>query len=181
MNLFDPSGAALIVAAAIAASRPVPARVDAAAHNEHDLAFAEAMIAHHVMSSAIARLAPTRASSSQLVHVAASALAAHGPELHDLRVWLGAWHDEDGTRPSIRSVLAGDEDLAAQDVEELAELSGVEFDAEFARLMTPLAERAVALSTHELLFGVSPLARALAADIAESRARHLSSMRELLG
>jgi uncharacterized protein (DUF305 family) len=60
-------------------------------HNQADVMFARMMIPHHEQAIEMAKLAPTRANSTDVKALAAQIQAAQQPEINEMKGWLSAW------------------------------------------------------------------------------------------
>ncbi|MFI9543242.1 DUF305 domain-containing protein [Streptomyces sp. NPDC052016] len=152
-------------------------------HNDQDVVFAQGMIPHHRQALEMAALAADRASSAQVVDLAARIEKAQDPEIRTLTGWLEAWGEavpEAGaTDHSSHSGMAGMMDEA--DMEKLEKASGKAFDTAFLAMMVEHHEGAVAMARTEQDKGRHGPAKEMAGDIVTGQQAEIEEMNELLG
>ena len=150
-------------------------------HNDADVEFVQSMIVHHEQAIDMAELAVVRASDPKVKEFAARIKQAQDPQVATMRGWLGEWGEE--PPPS------GDGDHSGMDVsgmmsgEEMAELeqaSGEDFDRLFLRMMIRHHEGAVAMATAETGDGEFGPAKELASQIGAGQQVEIEEMEGLL-
>ncbi|HEY3506557.1 MAG TPA: DUF305 domain-containing protein [Actinocatenispora sp.] len=154
----------------------------AAGHNAADVMFAQMMIPHHRQAVEMAELAPSRASSRQVVDLAARIAGAQDPEIRTMSSWLRSWGE------AVPSPDAGDHDMAMADgmmsdgdMAKLKAARGREFDAMFARMMIAHHQGAIAMARDEAADGRYPKATSLAAGIVRTQSAEVTTLKGLAG
>ncbi|MFG2735567.1 DUF305 domain-containing protein [Streptomyces carpaticus] len=144
--------------------------------NDADVAFAQGMIPHHEQALAMAGLARDRADAEAVRELAEEIERAQGPEIATLRSWLSEWGAEEGHHGGHE--MAGM--LSGEEMAELEEASGAEFDAAFLRLMIVHHEGAVEMAGELERSGSYEPAKEMAREIASSQSSEIEQMTELL-
>ncbi|MEU9234396.1 DUF305 domain-containing protein [Streptomyces subrutilus] len=169
-----------------AAPSPSPTATAPAArgqHNAADVAFAQGMIPHHRQAVDMADLAPTRAGSAEVKHLAEAIKKAQDPEIRTLSGWLTAWGEQ------VPAPGAGDHSahgagggmMTAEEMDRLGKATGKAFDTAFMELMIKHHEGAVAMAETERADGAYPEAKAMAEAIIRSQSAEIATMNGLLG
>lgn len=188
----DSTSAAGTSAATTAAA---PAAVSTA-HNPTDTAFAQGMIPHHQGAVEMAGLAATRAGSEQITQLATRIQQAQGPEIDQLRGLLTAWGESE-TMPAgpMGEMDHGDTGhgdrgsgapsqvpgmMSDQQMQQLEQASGADFDRLFLQQMTEHHNGAIAMANTELAAGQNPQAKALAQQIVNAQQAEIGEMQGLL-
>ncbi|MFC9910536.1 DUF305 domain-containing protein [Streptomyces sp. NPDC127197] len=162
--------------------------VTAEAHNDQDVSFAQGMIPHHQQATQMARMAESRASSSEVKDLAARIEKAQDPEIKTMSGWLKAWGEEvqepmpgmdHGMDHSSGSGMAGMMDQ--EDMDELMKASGKGFDSMFLTMMVEHHEGAVEMATTEKEKGRYGPAKKVAEDIITTQNAEIEEMNKLLG
>jgi uncharacterized protein (DUF305 family) len=174
--------------------------------NDADVAFAQQMIPHHQQALEMARLAGTRASSSGVKELAAAIADAQDPEIETMTGWLETWdekvptdsatamgHDLDDMEDMDNmDNMDGDGDgddassegmtgmMSDQEMADLEDASGRNFDEMFLRMMIEHHEGAVEMAQTEQAEGEYAPALELAEDIETAQTTEITTMRELL-
>jgi uncharacterized protein (DUF305 family) len=175
-------------------SNSATAAPNAGPHNAQDTSFTQEMIVHHTGAIAMADLAATRASSTQVKTLASQIKAAQQPEIDLMTSWLKAW-GEPVTMPGMAaspSPTPTASDMSGMDMstpmpgmtpEDMATLSsetGAAFDKEFLTLMIEHHQSAVSMANDELSKGQNTAAKKLAQSIVTSQSKQISSMKTML-
>lgn len=157
-----------------------------AGHNDADVTFAQQMIPHHQQAVEMAELAETRAERREVKDLAADIEAAQGPEIKTMTGWLEDW-DEDVPDAEMSGMDHGDmssEDMTGmmseEDMTELENASGTEFDQMFLMMMIEHHEGAIDMAQTELADGEFPDATAMAEDIKTAQTEEIQTMQGLL-
>jgi len=166
------------------------------AHNQADITFLQAMIPHHIQAVEMSKLAAQRASSPQVKDLAAGIEAAQQPEIDQMNGMLEAWNASTPATngPSMTGMNHGNMGgtgqmehgsmpgmMSDQQMQQLNQVSGPEFDRMFLQMMIQHHEGAVAMSKTELTDGQNPEAKALAQSIIAAQQREITEMQTLLG
>ncbi|KAA5838135.1 DUF305 domain-containing protein [Saccharopolyspora hirsuta] len=164
-----------------------PASQEQAASNAADVTFAQGMIPHHQQAVEMSRLAPERAQSQQVKDLAKQIEAAQGPEIETLTGWLRDWGAAPAPSTDHSSMGHGDMGhggmggmMTADEMEQLEQARGAEFDRMFLDLMIKHHEGAVTMARTELSEGQFPAAKQMAQQIIDTQQAEIDAMRGLL-
>jgi uncharacterized protein (DUF305 family) len=172
-------------AAAPTAAAPAPAAPAAAEQqfNDADVQFAQSMIPHHQQAVQMAELAADRADNAEVTALAEQIRGAQDPEVATLTGFLRSWNAEvpDAAMTGMEHGAGGMAGMMTpEQLTELSEASGAEFDRMFLEMMIAHHESAVADAQREQGAGLNAAAKALAGQIATVQAEELGRMQELL-
>lgn len=153
--------------------------------NDADVQFAQMMIPHHRQAIQMAELAPDRAQSADVKALAEQIMGAQEPEIATLTGFLQAWGAEVPADDSMNGMAGMDHSgmsgmMTPEQLTELSNASGAEFDRMFLEMMVVHHQSAVAEAEAELSDGINPDAKALATDIVKAQNAEISRMQELL-
>ncbi|MGW1682295.1 DUF305 domain-containing protein [Saccharopolyspora sp. NPDC002376] len=164
-----------------------PASQEQAANNAADVTFAQGMIPHHQQAIEMSKLVPERSQSQQVKDLAKQIEAAQGPEIQTLTGWLRDWgveapstdhgsmgHDMGGDHGGMDGMMSADE------MKQLEQAKGTEFDRMFLDMMIKHHEGAVTMAQAELSGGQFPAAKQMAQQIIDSQQAEIDTMRNLL-
>lgn len=163
-------------------------KASATEHNDADVSFTQDMVPHHTQATEMAKLAETRASSTEVKDLAAKIAAAQQPEIDKMNTWLAAW----GANMSSESSMAGMDHgsmsdgssmtgmMSEADMTALEGMSGAEFDKNFLTMMTAHHTGAISMAEDELKNGKNADALALATSIQVSQQAEVNEMKALL-
>ena len=155
--------------------------------NDADVSFAAQMIPHHQQAIEMSQLAEERADSDEVKELATDIEAAQGPEIETLTGWLEAWGedvpsgemDHGDTGHGSGSGMSG-----MMDAEQMADLensSGAEFDRMFLELMVAHHEGAVEMAQTEVTEGENLDAIEMARTVISDQQAEIDQMLGLLG
>lgn len=147
-------------------------------HNDADVEFVRSMIPHHEQAVDMAELAAARASDPKVKDLAARIQRAQDPEIATMRGWLADWGEEQP--PSGDHSGMDDSGMTSEEMGELEQASGREFDRLFLEMMIRHHEGAVAMATTEAEAGEFGPAKALASQIAAGQQGEIEEMKGLL-
>ena len=147
-----------------------------------DAMFAQMMIPHHQQAVEMATLAETRASSPEIKELAAEIKGAQQPEIDQMTAWLEEWG-----MPVMSGMDAMDEHgghgmsgmLTDEQLQQLADAQGPEFDRLFAEFMILHHEGAIDMA-EDVVDSKDPRVAALAAAIIKTQAEEIAQMRAFL-
>lgn len=147
-----------------------------------DAMFAQMMIPHHEQAVEMATLAETRASSPEIKELAAEIKAAQQPEIDQMTAWLEEWG-----MPVMSGMDAMGEHgghgmsgmLTDEQLQQLADASGPEFDRLFAEFMIEHHEGAIDMA-EDVVDSKDPRVAALAAEIIETQAAEIAQLQAFL-
>lgn len=162
------------------AAAPGSASAPDTAHNAADIAFAQSMIPHHRQAVEMADLAATRASSAEVMTLAAEIKKAQDPEIKTLSGWLKGWGEQIPAEGADHSGHAMAGMMGEDDMSTLESASGAEFDTAFLKLMVKHHEGAVTMSKTEQSQGSNPAAKDLAGRIVTAQSAEITRMNGLL-
>ncbi len=169
-------------------SAPTGAEDTAGAHNDQDVDFAQGMIPHHQQALQMARMAKSQASSAEVEDLASRIEKAQDPEIRTMSGWLEAWgEDVPSGMPGMDHGGHGDDSsgmpgmMGTEDMDQLMEASGHDFDTMFLTMMIEHHEGAVEMATTEKDEGRYGPAKKLADDIITAQTAEIEEMNKLLG
>jgi uncharacterized protein (DUF305 family) len=166
---------------------PSGAPASAAAFNDADVTFAQAMIPHHQQAVEMAALAGGRATSAEVKDLAAKIKAAQQPEIDTMTGWLTAWG-----RPAAMPGMSMSPDMGGMnhssmpgmmsdaDMNKLAGAKGAAFDKQFLTMMISHHEGAITMARQESAQGSNPDAVALAKTIVTDQEAEITTMKDML-
>ena len=144
--------------------------------NDADVEFAQQMIPHHEQAVEMAVLAPDRADSAEVKELAAAIQAAQDPEIRTMRGWLEEWGEPvEAEGGGHGSGMMGEDQMA-----QLEEASGVDFDRMFLEQMTEHHRSAIRMAETEIADGQFPDALELARTIRDTQQQEVDTMQGLL-
>jgi len=166
-------------ASSVAAATPAEAE-----HNDADVFFTQNMIVHHQGAIAMARLAASRSSTTQVKDLAARVEAAQSPEITQMREWLRTW-GEPATPDATMTGMNHPDDaqmgmMSTQQMNTLHAAKGKSFDRMFLRMMSAHHQGAITMAATEQTQGSNPQAMALAATIKTSQTAELTQMKQMM-
>jgi uncharacterized protein (DUF305 family) len=139
------------------------------------------MIPHHGQAIEMAKLAATRASSSQVKTLAQKIEGAQDPEIKTMSEWLKAW-GEDVPAADMGSMAGHGSMSGMMSADEMAKLekaSGAEFDTMFVEMMIRHHQGAIEMAKSEQTDGKNAEAKELAAQIEKAQTAEIGEMRAL--
>jgi uncharacterized protein (DUF305 family) len=183
------------------AATSAPVSVSPGPHNQADVTFAQDMIVHHRQAIAMAQMAQTRASSSDVKALAAKIEKEQGPQIETMSGWLAAWNEPvpQGT-PGMMGCPSGTPGMMGspsgmpgmmgcpsgmpgmmdhQQMNEMMHASGHAFDVMFLTMMIKHHRGAVEMARTEQAQGAYGPAKALAGDIVTAQTAEIAQMREM--
>ncbi|MDQ3602145.1 MAG: DUF305 domain-containing protein [Actinomycetota bacterium] len=158
-------------------------------NNDADVQFTQQMIPHHRQATVMAELAGDRAESEQVKTLAEEIIAAQQPEIDTMNAMLEKWGEVmsgDGSMGGMGMGEGGMETggmngmMTPQQMTELENASGGEFDRLFLQMMIAHHEGAVEMARAEQADGQNPQAIELAERIDSSQTDEIERMRGLL-
>ena len=170
---------------------PAPSGVAAESdHNDADVAFATDMIPHQAQALVMTDMAVGRQLDQELVVVVDNIRAAQAPEIELMADWLQEWVEpvpetvrdhahggHDGEAPEMEGMEGM---MSAEQLAELEDASGPEFEELWLTMMIEHHEGAVAMAETELESGSFQPALDLAEEIASSQTEEIEQMRAML-
>jgi uncharacterized protein (DUF305 family) len=159
--------------------------------NDADVAFAQMMIVHHVQAVEIATLAQQKTTDPELRQIADGIRAAEESEIEiaTMTGWLRSWGKPTATPTSnmgnmggLGGMGGGDAPgmMSEQDMSNLRQASGVDFDRMFARMMITQDSGGIQMCQSVAAKGASPDVRALAATIEQAQSAEVARLQTTL-
>ena len=151
--------------------------------NSADVMFAQMMIPHHEQAIEMSEIAldPTVGASELIIDLATRIKAEQDPEIAQMTALLESWGKplvpEEGTDHS--SMMEGM--LTVEELDGLAMMRGLEFDAAWANAMIAHHEGAVAMARDVLESGKNPEINSLATAIIESQLEEIEELKAMAG
>jgi uncharacterized protein (DUF305 family) len=154
--------------------------------NDADVTFATEMIPHHRQAVEMAKLADTRAKSTEVKDLAMQIMNAQDPEIQTMSGWLTDWGKP---VPSDSSSMSGMDMggassmpgmMSSDDMDKLMKATGAEFDQMFLTMMISHHEGAIEMAKTEEANGMNAEATGLAARIEEAQNEEITTMQGLL-
>lgn len=177
---------ALLAAAPLALAACSEDAPDATSHNEADVTFAQEMIPHHQQAVEMAALAGDRAADPEVRELAADIEAAQEPEIETMTGWLEAWDEDVPTGSMDHGDMGhGSSDampgmMTAEEMADLEQAAGTEFDRMFLEMMVEHHSGALEMARTEQAEGENPDALALAEKIEADQEAEIAEMQQLL-
>ena len=170
--------------------------LSATEHNDTDVAFARDMIQHHAQAVAMVELTRERDLDPEVAQLAEGIRDAQVPEIETFSDWLGEWDEEvpptmldhanAGHGSGDMSETMEDMDdampgmMSGADMDALQDAGG-DFQTMWLEMMIEHHEGAIEMARTEQQDGRYRPAVELAAEIEESQAAEIETMRDLLG
>ena len=171
--------------------------LSATEHNEADVAFARDMVQHHAQAVAMVEMTRERDLDPEVAQLAQGIRDAQVPEIETFSDWLGEWDEEvpptmldhanaghgsgdmsetmedmDGAMPGM---------MSGADMDALQDAGAGDFQTMWLEMMIEHHEGAIEMARTEQQDGRHQPAVELAAEIEESQAAEIETMRDLLG
>lgn len=164
---------------------PATSQSAAQAHNQADVTFLQEMIPHHAQAIAMSTMAAQQASSARVKDFAAGVKDAQQPEIDQMGGWLRDWKAAVPKTGDATTTDNGDSGampgmMSANQMSNLGQATGAEFDRMFLRMMITHHQGAVTMAKSELTTGRNPEARQLAQSISDTQQREIMEMKALL-
>ncbi|OBJ83218.1 DUF305 domain-containing protein [Mycobacterium gordonae] len=172
------------------------------AHNDHDVMFAQHMIAHHQQAIQMSDIILGKQGiDPRVVDLANQIKAAQGPEIQQMQTWLNQWGQPTtpgGTSPSStmpgmpgmpsNSSMPGmpgmggmDGMMSEQDMQALQNAQGVDASKLFLTQMIQHHQGAITMAQNEVKSGQYSPATAMAQSIVTSQQKEITTMQTILG
>ena len=153
--------------------------------NDADVSFAQDMIVHHRQAIEMSAMAADRAESQEVKDLAAGIESAQDPEIQTMTGWLEAWgEDVPEDMGDMGGMDHGEEMpgmMTREDMDELMDASGADFDQLFLTMMIEHHEGAIDMAQMEQSDGENPDAIAMAEQIQTAQEAEVVTMQQLLG
>lgn len=143
-----------------------------------DLAFVEAMIAHHDQAVELAELALDRAADGELIDLASRMRAAQAAEADAMRSWLERRRARElTTEDHGHEAMRGE--ISRSTLDRAAELDGAVFDELFIAAMVPHHRGAIEMADARLAVAGDPAVARWARAIATSQSLEIDRLLEI--
>lgn len=171
---------------------PSTGAAEQATHNDADVTFAQQMVPHHQQALEMAALAASRGSNDKVKDLANRIKQAQDPEIQVMNGWLAQWgvtstspptgmdHGSTGTSAPGMDHGAGPGMMAEDEMRQLEQASGADFDHMFLEMMIRHHQGAVEEARTEVAQGANPDAKALAQRIIDAQQAEIAEMEGLL-
>jgi uncharacterized protein (DUF305 family) len=149
--------------------------------NDADVTFVTDMIPHHRQAVEMAKLARTRAKSAAAKDLAMQIMNAQDPEIKKMSGWLAAWGKpapEDMGSMDMSGSMPGM--MSSNDMNELMNASGADFDQMFLTMMIEHHTGAIEMARTEQADGKNADAIALAQQIEQAQTGEIATMQGML-
>ena len=168
-----------------AASTPASGQ-QAADHNDHDVQFAQEMIAHHQQALDMAKMVPGKSTNPKVTDLAKRIEGAQDPEIKTMTAWLSKW----GASPTASSMPGMDHGstghgsgtgmMTADEMAKLGQATGAEFDRMWMEMMIKHHQGAIEMSKTHIEKGSNAESKKLAQDIITAQQAEITEMQGLL-
>ncbi|WP_229052869.1 DUF305 domain-containing protein [Aeromicrobium sp. Leaf350] len=177
----------------LAAAAVLLAACGSSSHNDADTAFAQQMVPHHEQAVEMSDLAldPARGASPEVQALAEQIGSAQHDEIELMNGWLEEWGESEGSDHGGHGDGHGDHGggdhhemegmLTDEQMAELADATGAEFDSLWLTGMIAHHEGAVTMAETAVADGKDPDVRELAEQIADVQKTEIAEMKALLG
>jgi len=151
-------------------------------HNAADVEFARQMIPHHRQATEMAELAADRAESEDVKALAEEIIGAQQPEIETMTAMLETWGQPMTGDGSMEGMDMGGTTgmMRPQQMTELENASGAEFDRLFLQMMISHHKGAIEMARAEQVDGQNPQAIELAKQIESTQIEEIGRMQSLL-
>jgi len=151
-----------------------------AAHNAHDVMFAQMMIPHHQQAVELSALVPDRSTNPAVVKLAATISGEQQPEITAMKALLVQWEVDPNTA-SDHSDMPMDGMVDDATMAKLQSLKGAEFDTLWLQSMTGHHPGAIAMAGGEAAAGQSADMMKMAENMVTAQQAEINQMKKLLG
>jgi uncharacterized protein (DUF305 family) len=151
-----------------------------AAHNAHDIMFAQMMIPHHQQAVDLAALVPDRSTNPAVVKLAATISGEQQPEIAAMKALLVQWDvGPDASADNSDMLMAGMVDDAT--MAKLKTLKGADFDTLWLQSMISHHQGAIEMAGGEVAGGQNVDMISMAQKIVTAQQAEIDQMKQMLG
>ncbi len=151
-----------------------------AAHNAHDVTFAQMMIPHHQQAIELSALVPDRSTNPAVVTLATTISGEQQPEIAAMKALLVQWDvDLNATSDHSDMPMAGMVDDAT--MTKLQSLKGAEFDTLWLQSMISHHQGAIEMAGGEVAAGQNVDMISMAKNIVTAQQAEIDQMKKMLG
>lgn len=153
-----------------------------AEHNDADITFAQMMIPHHQQAVDMADMAAEKATDARVKTLASKIQGAQAPEIEQLTTMLETWGTkvEATDMPGMNHGSMGDGMMTDDQMTQLEQSTGADFDTMWLQMMIEHHEGAVTMAKTELAQGKNPDAKTLAQKIIDAQETEITEMQGML-
>lgn len=156
----------------------------AADHNDHDVQFAQEMIAHHQQALDMAKMVPGKSTNAKVLDLAKRIEGAQAPEIKTMSEWLSKW----GASPTASSMPGMDHGsmgtgngmMTAEEMAELGQATSAEFDRMWMEMMIKHHQGAIDMAKTHIEKGNNADSKKLAQEIITAQQAEITEMQGLL-
>ncbi|PTR41188.1 uncharacterized protein (DUF305 family) [Rhodococcus sp. OK611] len=151
-------------------------------HNNADAMWVQMMIPHHQQAVEMAALAEGRTENAELLALAGQIKAAQDPEIVQMTGWLAEWGVPTMAADMSHADMGhGDGMMTAEQMTQLEQSSGADFDRAWLEMMIAHHQGAVDSSSAILTDGQSEQVQELAKKIIAGQQAEITQMKTMLG
>jgi len=161
---------------ASAESRGPTAGTSGRSFNGTDVMFAQMMVPHHEQGRRIAALARTHPVRPEMAMLAAAIESTQATEVRTMAGWLRTWGQPASADPSAHAAHGGMPATSDTEIGIVDRASGTDFERRWLNMLIAHQDDAIQVARMETAQGVNPDARALADQIAKSRAAQIKQL-----
>jgi uncharacterized protein (DUF305 family) len=151
--------------------------------NDQDITFAQMMIPHHQQAIDMAKMATGKATNPEVKDLASRVEGAQDPEIQQLTGMLEKWGaptEASGMPGMDHGSMGGDGMMTEEEMAQLEQSTGADFDRLWLQLMVKHHQGAVAMARTEVEQGSDPAAKALAQKIIDAQEAEIAEMQAML-
>lgn len=139
------------------------------------------MVPHHRQALEMAKLAGSRASSTEVKQLAAKIHAAQQPEIDAMTRWLTSWHQSVPMGETMGQGMSGGSGMMTDDeMSRLMGASGLVFDRMFLTMMISHHTGAITMAKDEVRRGQNGASQSLARKIVADQTDEIAQMQRML-
>lgn len=162
-----------------AASTSAPTDAEATAYNDADLTFLRMMYPHHAQAVEMAAMVDGHTTNQRLIELANDIEAAQGPEMEKMSALLTRFgQPAPTTMDHSTSGMSGM--MTAEQMTELANMNGAEFDTMWLTMMIDHHKGAIEMARTELANGKNADVEKLADEIIDAQESEITTMQDML-
>ncbi len=156
----------------------------AADHNDHDVQFAQEMIAHHQQALDMAKMVPGKSTNPKVTDLAKRIEGAQDPEIKTMTAWLSKWGASPmgSSMPGMDhgSMGTGNGMMTAEEMTKLGQATGAAFDKMWMEMMIKHHEGAVTMAKTHIEKGSNADSKKLAQGVITAQQAEITEMQGLL-
>jgi uncharacterized protein (DUF305 family) len=154
-------------------------------HNDHDVQFAQEMIAHHQQALDMAKMVPGKSANPKVTDLAKRIEGAQDPEIKTMTEWLSKWgaapaSSMPGMDHGSMGSGSGTGMMTAEEMAKLGQATGAGFDRMWMEMMIKHHQGAIEMSKTHIEKGSNAESKKLAQDIITAQQAEITEMQGLL-